>query len=68
MPPHPALRAKARIIMDHFDRHFTPLFYRILIRHGSPPGTKQSQPLCSLPQVVHDGLCAALEAVVVFEA
>lgn len=32
LPPHPALRAKARIIIDHFDRQFTPLFYRILIR------------------------------------
>ena len=32
LPPHPVLRAKARIIIDHFDRQFTPLFYRILIR------------------------------------
>ena len=32
LPPHPALRAKARIIVDHFNTHFVPLFYRILIR------------------------------------
>ncbi|EIE20099.1 glutathione S-transferase [Coccomyxa subellipsoidea C-169] len=32
LPPHPALRAKARIVMDHFNTRFVPLFYRILIR------------------------------------
>jgi glutathione S-transferase len=32
LPPHPALKAKARIIIDHFNTHFVPLFYRILIR------------------------------------
>ncbi|BDA45327.1 probable glutathione S-transferase omega-1 [Coccomyxa sp. Obi] len=39
LPPHPALRAKARIIMDHFNTHFVPLFYRILIRHVASPRT-----------------------------
>ena len=32
LPPHPAVRARARIIMDHFNTHFVPLFYRILVR------------------------------------
>ena len=32
LPPHPAVRARARIIMDHFSTHFVPLFYRILVR------------------------------------
>lgn len=33
LPPHPAVRARARIIMDHFNTHFVPLFYRILVRY-----------------------------------
>ena len=32
LPPHPAVRARARILMDHFNTHFVPLFYRILVR------------------------------------
>ena len=32
LPPHPAVRARARIIMDPFNAHFVPLFYRILVR------------------------------------
>ena len=33
LPPHPAVRARARIIMDHFNTQFVPLFYRILVRY-----------------------------------
>jgi glutathione S-transferase len=40
LPPHPAVRARARIIMDHFNTHFVPLFYRILVRCG-----RQLEPL-----------------------
>ena len=36
LPPHPAVRARARIIMDHFNTHFVPLFYRILVRYKRP--------------------------------
>lgn len=33
LPPHPAVKARARIIMDHFNTQFVPLFYRILVRY-----------------------------------
>ena len=32
MPPHPAVRARARLIMDTFTHRFVPAFYKLLLR------------------------------------
>ena len=54
LPPHPAVRARARIIMDHFNARFVPLFYRILVRWAGVQSTCQSDAcmLCCMSRVM----------------
>lgn len=42
LPPHPATRAHARIVIDRFQTKFVPVFYRLLIRQD-----KDSQDDCT---------------------
>ena len=32
LPPHPAVRARARLIIDTFTHKFVPAFYKLLLR------------------------------------
>jgi glutathione S-transferase len=32
LPPHPAVRARARIIISTFSEKFVPAFYKLLLR------------------------------------
>ena len=32
LPPHPAVRARARLIVDTFTHRFVPAFYKLLLR------------------------------------
>ncbi|KAK9915028.1 hypothetical protein WJX75_003796 [Coccomyxa subellipsoidea] len=45
LPPHPAVRARARIIIARFSEAFVPAFYRLLLRQDSEGQQQAAQAL-----------------------